>query len=56
MKTRHILLGILHRLLIVPQAAVGNPQIVLYGDRDANIPQVSGDHQGALTGREGAVR
>ena len=55
-ETRHVLLEVLHRPTIVPQAAVDMPQVVLRRDREANIPQVCGNRQGALAGREGAVR
>jgi hypothetical protein len=56
LETRHVLLAKLHRPTIVPQAAVGVPQIVLRRDREANLPQGRGNHQGALTGGEGVVR
>ena len=56
METRHVLSEALHRPRIVPQAAVDLPQVVLRRDREANIPQVRGNRQGALAGREGVVR
>ena len=55
-ETRHVLLEALHRLTIVPKASVDTAQVVLRRHREANIPQGRGHRQGALTGREGAVR
>ena len=56
METGHVLLEALHRLTIVPQAAVDTTQVMLRHYCEANIPQGSSNGQGALTGREGTVR
>jgi hypothetical protein len=55
-ETRHVLLEVFHRPAIVPQAVVDNPQVILRRHGEANIPQVCGNGQGTLAGREGAVR
>ena len=55
-ETRHILSVALHRLVIVPQAAVGESQCVLRHNREAKIPRGSGHCQGALATLEGAVQ
>jgi hypothetical protein len=54
-ETHHVFLEEIQRPTIVPQAAVDQPQVVLCRDRKADIPQVSGNHQGTLAGREGVV-
>jgi hypothetical protein len=56
METRHVLFVALHRLLIIPQAAVDKPQVVLRCDCEANLPEGGGNRQGTLTGRECLVR
>ena len=56
METRHVLSEALHRPRIVSQAAVDNPQAVLRRDREADLPEVRGNRQGAPAGRQGAVR
>jgi hypothetical protein len=54
-ETHHVLLEALHRPTIVPEAAVGLPQLLLRRGREANILQVSRNRQGPLTEREGVV-
>ena len=54
-KRRYVLLEVLHRLPVVPQAAVDIPQVVLRHDCHANIPQSRANFQGALASREGVV-
>jgi hypothetical protein len=52
----HVPLEALRRLTVVPQVAVDMPQVELRDDREANIPQGSGNRQGALARGEGTVR
>jgi hypothetical protein len=54
-EARHILLEALHRPTIVPKTPVDTSQVVLRRHHEAHIPQSSGDRQGALPSREGAV-
>jgi hypothetical protein len=52
----HVRVEALLRPPIVPQGAVDPAQVVLRHHREAHLPQGSRQGQGALPGREGAVR